>query len=318
MPGYTYGGKTGEKLSILHNEEIWFLKFPQNLEIQQTTLSYSTAPVSEYLGSEIYKTLGIDTHKTELGIYRNKPVVACRDFNKTEYQFYEFRGLLNTITSLSSAKFGKNASLNHVELSSVFEKIDNIFAPPIQEKMKKRFWDMFVVDAFINNKDRNTGNWGYFMNLTGDFIDLAPVYDNGSSFFPKTSEERFSNDNFLNSVIYNGNTPFMDNGKKVDSISAIRNPYFSNDEFNKSLTSAIKRIVPKINKKMSSFQDIIKKIPTDYNDIVFISEAQKKFYSKFLFQRYKLILEPALNKAMKGEKEISFTVSKPTGKGLER
>lgn len=323
VPGYTYGGKTGEKLCILHNKEIWFLKFPQNLSTQKTSLSYSTSPISEYLGSQIYKTIGIDTHETELGIYADKPVVACRDFNKTSNQFYEFRGLLNALTSpesLSSAKFGAENENHYVELSEIFKRMEDNFTPAVQEQMKERFWQMFVVDAFINNQDRNTGNWGYFMNLTGEFIELAPVYDNGSSFFPKTPEDKIQLDSFFTSVIYNSATPFYHEGKKVDAISIIRQcpNSFSDTDWNQRLEKEIIQVVPLLLKNIKIFQNKISDIPLEFKEVHLFSQSQKVFYQKFLSKRLELILEPALKRIIEIQKSSAIHISKSTGKGIER
>ena len=39
-------------------------------------------------------------------------------------------------------------------------------------------------DIFINNNDRNNGNWGILRNKDG--VDrLAPIFDNGGSFQTK-------------------------------------------------------------------------------------------------------------------------------------
>ena len=47
-------------------------------------LSYVTSPLSEFIGSKIYKILGYTVHETLLGICfdgkRNKIVCACKDF----------------------------------------------------------------------------------------------------------------------------------------------------------------------------------------------------------------------------------------------
>ena len=48
-------------------------------------LSYTNSPISEYLGSHIYKILGFDVHDTILGYANGKNVVACKDFlNRNE------------------------------------------------------------------------------------------------------------------------------------------------------------------------------------------------------------------------------------------
>ncbi len=46
---------------------------------------------------------------------------------------------------------------------------------------------MFVVDALIANFDRHGYNWGFTKGSSGH--KLAPIYDNGSSLFPRLQEE---------------------------------------------------------------------------------------------------------------------------------
>ena len=45
--------------------------------------------------------------------------------------------------------------------------------------IEEHFWNMFVVDAFIGNPDRNNANWGIIKKADGSF-SIAPVYDNGN------------------------------------------------------------------------------------------------------------------------------------------
>ena len=81
-----YGGRAGEKRGVLYKGEFQFLKFPKNTIGMKKVdgLSYVTSPLSEYIGSNIYKILGYDVHETMLGVCfdgkRNKVVCACKDF----------------------------------------------------------------------------------------------------------------------------------------------------------------------------------------------------------------------------------------------
>lgn len=54
-----YGGRAGGKRGIIYNNDFWFLKFPKNtIGMNKVTgLSYVTSPLSEYIGSNIYKIL---------------------------------------------------------------------------------------------------------------------------------------------------------------------------------------------------------------------------------------------------------------------
>lgn len=51
--GIRYGGNKTKKLGVIINGENWFLKFPKSTKdlIRKTDLSYTTSPLSEYIGS---------------------------------------------------------------------------------------------------------------------------------------------------------------------------------------------------------------------------------------------------------------------------
>jgi hypothetical protein len=51
-----------------------------------------------------------------------------------------------------------------------------------KQKTVTQFWDMFICDAILGNRDRHKGNWGYLTYKTG--YQPAPIYDNGASLFP--------------------------------------------------------------------------------------------------------------------------------------
>ena len=81
LSGITYGGHSGSKKGIIFNGERWFLKYPKSTKSMNVVgLSYTTSPLSEYIGSHIYELLGIGVHETRLGIANGKIVVACKDF----------------------------------------------------------------------------------------------------------------------------------------------------------------------------------------------------------------------------------------------
>lgn len=54
----TYGGNAGQKLSIIWNNEYYMMKFPKNTtDFRNVKISYTTAPLSEYVGSQIYQSI---------------------------------------------------------------------------------------------------------------------------------------------------------------------------------------------------------------------------------------------------------------------
>ena len=63
--------------------------------MRKVEISYMTAPLPEYIGSQIYKVLGYKVHETKLGIRNGKLVLACKDFAKPDLQLQEFREIKN-------------------------------------------------------------------------------------------------------------------------------------------------------------------------------------------------------------------------------
>ena len=85
-----YGGHSGKKLGVVINGENWFLKFPKSIKnlTRKVEISHTTSPLSEYIGSHIYESIGIPVHETKLGIKNGKVVVACKDFRKDVRDFH--------------------------------------------------------------------------------------------------------------------------------------------------------------------------------------------------------------------------------------
>mgnify|MGYP003397272832 FL=1 len=113
----TYNGANGSKIGIYYNNENYMLKFPPKPK-NNIELSYTNFCISEYVSCKILKTLGLNSQDTILGKYRNKIVVACKDFRKTNEIFADFASLKNTIIENSSGGYD-------TELSDILETIDN-------------------------------------------------------------------------------------------------------------------------------------------------------------------------------------------------
>ena len=48
----------------------------------------------------------------------------------------------------------------------------------------EQYEDMMLFDSIIANQDRHLGNWGVLIdNDTGEFLKVAPIFDNGFSLF---------------------------------------------------------------------------------------------------------------------------------------
>lgn len=163
------------------------------------------------------------------------------------------------------------------------------------KKLKLRFWDMFIIEAFINNNDRNETNWGLILNKDTNDLRISPVYDNGASFYNKSSDERlisiFEDEfKFKQSVYDSSISIFRLNGKFINPLKYIES--MNNNDCNE----ALKRIVPLIN--MDKITDMFNSIPQEYNGLPILSNVQKKYYLRSLEYKYNNILLPIYNKLL--------------------
>lgn len=276
-----YAGANGNKISVIYNEEQYMLKFP-SVPKKNQNMSYSNGCFSEYLGCQIYESLGIPVQKTLLGIYRvkgkEKIVVACRDFTRPGVVLQDFASLKNQMIDSERNGYG-------TELSDILYTFSEQRAvDPVM--LSKRFWDMFIVDALIGNWDRHNGNWGFLYNTMTDEMELAPVFDCGSSLYPQADDKIMvsvlANEKERNFRIFEIPTSaIMIDGKKIkyfDFISSLQN---------EDCNLALKRIVPQI--------DMIK-IERIIEDTPFLSDLQRQFYKTMLGARKKQILDFTLEK----------------------
>lgn len=220
-----YAGRAGEKRGIIYNGEMWFLKFPKNTGgmSKVSGLSYVTSPLSEFIGSSIYKLLGYDVHETILGICndgkRYKVVCACKDFikdakNELLIPYTALRNDTNPVVMERNNQSIQSASnINEI----IFQLSHNTILSKIVNA-EERFWDVVIIDMLINNNDRNEDNWGVIRFRKEETYKMAPIYDCGNCFYGKTSDERIiemlsDNDRLVSSAI-NGITAYEDDDEK--------------------------------------------------------------------------------------------------------
>ncbi len=186
--GLFYGGRAGQKEGILIDGVPWIAKYSRTTRdlAGRHLPSYTSSPVSEYLGSHIYGLLGIPVHETMLGYRKGKIVCACRDFTFPNARLFEFREVKNALSDDDAGFNSAPSDGESIYLGDVLAAIETSDLLQSVPGVLERFWDMFVVDAFLKNPDRNNGNWGVLMVAPMTY-ELAPVYDLGSCLFSKRS-----------------------------------------------------------------------------------------------------------------------------------
>ncbi|WP_425756779.1 HipA domain-containing protein [Ihubacter sp. rT4E-8] len=274
-----YAGANGNKLSVIYEGEQYMLKFPP-VPKQNKRMRYSNSCFAEYLGCKIFEIAGIPVQKTLLGTFRKggkeKIVVACKDFTKPGIILQDFGSLKNQMIDSERSGYG-------TELTDILMTFQEQSAVDIEE-ISERFWDMFIVDALIGNWDRHNGNWGFLYDTMTDEMELAPVYDCGSSLFPQADEEIMqavlsSSDELSFRIFEIPTSAIIENGKRIryfDFISSLRN---------EGCNRALRRIVPRLD--MAQIRMLI-------GDTPYISDLQKEFYMTILTERKRRILDFSL------------------------
>ena len=276
-----YGGANGNKLSVVYDSELYMLKLPMHA-LRNSNLSYTNSCTSEYLGCHIFNMLGVKAQDTLLGTYKYhdkvRTVVACKDFTSPGVVILDFASIKNQIIDSASNGYG-------TELSDVLKTIEQQTVVDSGE-LKEHFWNMFVIDAFIGNWDRHNGNWGFLYNQETDHMEIAPIFDCGSSLFPQMDDDLIkkviSSKAEMNARVYDVPTSsILINGKRANYYNVITSLE------HKDCNAAIKRIVPRIN--LEEINDLIENTEE-------LSQLHKEFLKKILKLRKEIILDSAFKK----------------------
>lgn len=273
-----YGGVNGIKKGVLFKGNPYMLKIEYN--------GKKNSILSEYISSKVYSMLDIPTQEVILGkIYdneREKLCVACKDFKEKDEYLYEFLNIKNSVlTENSSNGFS-------TELIEILEAIDRQnFCP--SDEVRKRFWTMFVVDAYLGNFNRHNGNWGFLVNEKTGTKQLAPIFDCASCLYPEFTDEQLQDflnpPNELDKGIYTfPKSVIKQNGKRINYHE------FFQTTLNNDCLEAVKKMIPKIEKKSDEIKDFI-------NGIEVLTSVRKQFYIQILKMRREKILQPALKRA---------------------
>lgn len=169
--GKVYNGNT-LKFGITEAGVDYIIKFPKGNDM---------SVYCEYIASRLIQNLGVSCHTVDLVFYHGVVVDMIEDFTS------------GTNLSLHSFKDTKQSSedtdldFKEYTYTDVLYLIDKHLKMTENDKAdaKRQFWNMFLCDAILGNRDRHWGNWGYLSN--GISYKFAPLYDNGASLFPNVN-----------------------------------------------------------------------------------------------------------------------------------
>lgn len=256
-----------KKFEIIIDGHRYIVKFQKNSEVG---LTYNY--VSEYLGSHIFQSIGIPVQETFLGTCDGKNVVVMKNFLEPEDALVAFNGV-------GESSLERDKELYQYTYEDITTMLtENMKSTNVTETIE-RFWDMFIVDALIGNFDRHGSNWGFIKR--DNKYRIAPVYDNGSSLYPKlNTDEKIAEVLVSQEEIDKRIYQFPTSHIKVKNRKSSYFQVISSLQF-EACNEALKRIVPRID---------LERINRIIDEIEEISELRKQFYKTMLQQRYEKIL----------------------------
>lgn len=275
-------GGSEKKTTILLDGEIYMIKLPdpiRNVKIKEV-MSYKNNQYSEHIGCLIFNACGINAQETIMGYFntpkgKRKIVTGCKDFTQNGEILYEMKKLANQIDI-------DGESRQTTTIENIMLIIDEIKEIKNKNDIKDKFWDMFVIDALIGNKDRHLDNWGIIEK--NNEMMFAPVYDCGSALSAlldeDTMEKLLSEPGSFRVEEYNVASIYRIGGERIYYHEIFRKPP-------KELADAVRRVVPKID--MTEIEIII-------DSIELMSNIRKDYLKKALSLRYEQVLIPAYSK----------------------
>lgn len=293
-----YGGNAGFKEGIIFQDDYYMVKYPKNTKGMRGELdSYTSSPLSEFIGSHIYEILGNDVHQTILGEKNHKIVVGCKDFCVNGYELREIRTLKNIynqrLEEMLEIHLSGTDSTHSVNLDEVLIHLDNNPILARVPHIKDRFWDCVIIDGLIKNNDRNNGNWG-LLYKDGEYT-LAPIYDNGAAFSNKIPDKKIEKIMSDQQTMVNNSLNVVTTFSKNDNILNLKTMLsFDYPDLKKSIV----RVVPKIISELPKIEELIVSIPETYHSLPIISPLRKKFYIEGIKLRVNEILIPALENTL--------------------
>jgi len=146
--------------------------------------------------------------------------------------------------------------------------------------VRRRFWDMFVIDALLGNFDRHNGNWGFLVDEQTSVASLAPVFDCGSCLLPQADEaimrKMLADDDELNARIYTFPGSMLKvSGRKInyhDFIAA---------RSESGLEESLGRLLPRIH--ALDVEKLVAETP-------YLTDLQRRFLTVYLTARRERIL----------------------------
>lgn len=131
--------------------------------------------------------------------FYSSQIAKIMEISHVDYKLSHWHHML-----ASTCKLFTNIDISYVQIGDVVPRggIKAVYEYIKKLGFEKKFRDMILFDAIVMNVDRHFGNFGLLRNnKTGDFIDFAPIFDNGESLLCKALPSLFEDINEFKNYI---------------------------------------------------------------------------------------------------------------------
>ena len=178
-----------DKMWITYNGELYLMK---DSSFNKRRKQNSYAPYCEYIASHFIQNIGYNVHETLLAMYDNRVVVLCKNIFTDESIFEPFKGLHQSSAGTDLA----DKEYTYDDVIYILNRITN----GDNKSLLNSFWNMFLIDAIIGNRDRHEGNWGFIRK--DNRVRFTTLFDNGSLLFPDVNLKEWINDDFIKKRVF--------------------------------------------------------------------------------------------------------------------
>lgn len=193
MNDKSYNGTT-DKFGITVCSKDYIVKFSKDDELTVFT---------EYIASNFIQHLGYSCHTVYIGKYKDEFTDGFEDVS-IMLDFTENFQELHSYKDTKQSSEDTDIADKHYTYDDVIYMINKHSKLNADNKVRciRQFWEMYVCDAILGNRDRHWGNWGYLIN--NGVYEPAPMYDNGSSLFPGVGKviDSFPSLDFMKDRVY--------------------------------------------------------------------------------------------------------------------
>ncbi len=278
-----------EKRTMYLGDRRYMVKFGYTLDedkLNSSRTAYINTPVNEFIGSSVFAAAGFDMQKVLLGTYRGYSVVACEDFMQDRGPGDRLIHFKQLEISMPGESGRSKARPEWDFVCHVIEDSPDLDA--LRGRTMERFLRMTCVDALIGNFDRHSNNWGFITDARSNIIDLAPIYDCGSSLAPHLSDDemraRLADPSLMREANLASPTMSMNvHGKRR------KYAYFLLSDQARDFRRELVDLWPRISKDVTD--RVIDNVPG-------IDDLHRDFYRATLDARREYVLKPALHLAL--------------------